>query len=110
MAKDITINLVGLKNFFGKMTKNLTWLFFAIFLILLVLEGFKIQNSTAIISGINEAPPLTVVERGIRFNFDNYKLALEKATQDANFVPTLDIQKNPFAQQVVAGPEETPVK
>lgn len=104
MPKNISISLGGLKNFSGKAVKNLSWLFFAVFLGLLVLEIFEIQNSTAIIFGVNQAPPVAGVEKGIRINFDNYNAVVGRINQASAFTPSGGISKNPFAVQSVAGP------
>lgn len=97
MKKNPPINFGLLKNFSGKLVKNLSWLFFAIFLVLLVFEFFKVQNSVAVINSINQEPPLVGVEKGIRINFENYNQVVDRIQQASIFRPTDGITKNPFA-------------
>lgn len=101
MAKNISINLVGVKNFFGSLIKNLRWLFFAAFLFVLVLEAFQVKNSISVISNINQVPPIAGHEKQVRINFDAYNKAVDRIQQTATFQPTGGITKNPFAVQVV---------
>jgi hypothetical protein len=106
MAKNINLNLVGAKNLLGSLIKNLRWLFFAVFLLMLLLEIFQIKNSFSVISNINQAPPVAGHEKQVRINFDNYKLVVDRIQQAATFQPTGGITKNPFATQVVLQPTQ----
>ena len=106
MAKNITINLASLKNFFSGLVKNLRWVFFTVFLIMLVLEIYQLKNSYSIIVNINQAPAVAGSEKEVRINFDNYNQVVNRIQQAATFEPTGGITKNPFATQVVVQPTQ----
>jgi hypothetical protein len=106
MAKNINLNLGGAKNLIGSLIKNLRWLFFAVFLLMLVLEAFQVKNSFSVVSDINQAPPVASHEKQVRINFENYKLVVDRIQQAATFQPTGGITKNPFAVQVVIQPAQ----
>lgn len=97
MPKNININLGSFKDFSAKLVKNLNWLFFAGFLVLLVMEFFKLQTSFLVIMGINQASPNTVIQKGIRINFDGYNQAVARIQQASTFQPTDGITNNPFS-------------
>jgi|GEM_PF-2354581 hypothetical protein len=94
--KKINLNSAGLKNFFEKFAKNLRLVFFAVFLLMLVLEAFQVKNSVSIIFNVNQAPPVQVTGQQVRINFDNYNKAVERIQQAAVFEPTGGITNNPF--------------
>ena len=104
MAKNININLASLKNFFSGLVKNLRWVFFAVFLIMLALEIYQLKNSYSIIANINQAPAAAGSEKEVRINFDNYDKVANRIQQAAAFQPTGGVTKNPFATQVVLQP------
>lgn len=104
MTKNISNNFGGIKNFAGKVAKNLGWVFFAFFLLLLVFEFLEVENSFSIILNVNQPPPVAGLEKGVRINFDNYDKATQRIQQAATFQPTGGITKNPFEAQVVQQP------
>lgn len=106
MPKNITLNFGDLKNLFGNLIKNLRWVFFAGFLIILALEVFQIKNSFSVALNINQAVPVVGSTREVRINFDNYNQAVNRIQQAATFVPTGEVAKNPFAVQVVLQPTQ----
>jgi hypothetical protein len=108
MAKNININLGSLKDFWAKLVKNLNWLFFAGFLVLLVMEFFKLQTSVSVIMGVNQAPLNTVTQKGIRINFDGYNQAVARIQQASTFTPTGGITNNPFSLTPIAPVPATP--
>ena len=101
MAKNINLNLDGVKNFLGSLIKNLRWLFFAAFLLMLVLEIFEVKNSFSVVSNINQAPLVAGHEKQVRINFDAYNQVVNRIQQAATFQPTGGVTKNPFFAQVV---------
>ncbi len=105
MAKNINLNLVSVKNFFGSLVKNLRWLFFAVFLLIVVLEIFQVRNSFSVVSDINQAPVIGH-EKQVKINFDAYNQAVSRIQQADNFQPTGGITNNPFATQVVLQPTQ----
>jgi hypothetical protein len=106
MVKNININLASVKFFFGNLTKNLRWLFFAVFLIMLLLEVFQLKNSFSVVSGVNQAAPVVGHEKQVRINFDAYNLAVDRIQQAAAFQPTGGITSNPFATPIVQQPTQ----
>ena len=106
MAKNININLASLKIFFSGVIKNLRWVFFAVFLIMLVLEIYQFKNSYFIVFNINGPPPAVGSEKAVRINFDAYDQVVSRIRQAATFEPTGGITKNPFAAQIVSQPAQ----
>jgi hypothetical protein len=106
MPKNITLNIGNFKNLFGNLIKNLRWVFFAGFLIILALEVFQIKNSFSVALNINQEVPVGGSVREVRINFDNYNQAINRIQQAANYVPTGGVTKNPFAVQVVLQPAQ----
>jgi len=106
MAKNININLASIKDFFSGLVKNLRWVFFAMFLVMLILEIYQLKNSYFVIADINRAPAAAGSEKEVRINFDNYNQVVDRIQQAATFEPTGGITKNPFAAQVVSQPAQ----
>jgi len=100
MAKDIKINLNGLKNLSGKLMKNLGWLFFAVFLIVL-----EIQTSFSVMLNVNQQPQVAGTEKGIRINFADYQKAVDRISNASSFVPAGGVAQNPFGVQVTLQPQ-----
>jgi hypothetical protein len=94
--KTINLNLAEFKNLSGQLAKNLRGVFFAVFLLMLVLEVLQIKNSVFIVSNVNQAPVASGSEPGVRINFDNYNKAVARIQQAATFQPTGGITNNPF--------------
>jgi len=90
------LNLNGIKDFFAKSMKNLSWLFLAILFILLVFEFFEIQNSINIIVNINQEPVAVNTPKGVRINFDTYGEVVKRIQDAVAFVPTGGVTKDPF--------------
>jgi len=105
MAKDIKINLNGLKNLSGKLMKNLGWLFFAVFLIILVFEVLEIQTSFSVMLNVNQQPQVAGTEKGIRINFADYQKAVDRISNASSFVPAGGVAQNPFGVQVTLQPQ-----
>jgi hypothetical protein len=99
--KNVEINLVTIKDFFAKFSKNLTWVFFAMFLLLVVFEIFVIKNSVNIALNLNEVTP-TRTEKGVRINFDGYKTAVDRIKATKDFYPSGGIRNDPFSVPVVS--------
>ena len=97
MSKNVTINLNSIKSLGGKITKNLTWVFFVIFLVILVLEITQVKNSVSIILGFNQEPVGAAQQQGIRIDFNSYSQAVNRIQQAASFQPTGGITHNPFS-------------
>ena len=94
--KTINLDLKQFKNLSGQLAKNLRWVFFAVFLLMLVLEVVQIKNSVSIVSNVNQTPVALGSEPGVRINFDNYNKAADRIQQAATFQPTGGITNNPF--------------
>lgn len=95
-SKKIEINMVTIKDFFAKFSKNLTWVFFAIFLLILVFEVFEIKNSVDIAMNLNQVLPAKV-EKGVRINFEGYDTAIERIKATSNFYPSGGVKNDPFS-------------
>lgn len=90
------IELANLKDFFGKFSKNIAWVFFGIFLLLVILEIFKIKQSVQIILNSNvEAAPVSA-QRGVRINFADYDKVAHRIEAAKTFTPSGGIYNNPF--------------
>ena len=97
--KQIQINLNTVKNLANKFIKNLSLLFFAVFLFLIVLEVFEIQISWQIISNADQQPVVTGGEKGVRINFENYNKVVDRIEHSDSFQPTGGITVNPFSNK-----------
>jgi len=106
MKKNINLNFGDLKNLPAVLIKNLRWVFFAVFLLMLVLEAFQIKDSVSLIFNVNQAPPVAVSEKGVRINFDAYSQAVSRIQQAATFQPTGGITNNPFAEPTSTSPAQ----
>jgi len=84
------------KNLGQKLAKNLGWLFFAGFLLLVLFEAFEINASVQIILQSNEVPPAPIVSKGVRINFENYNAVVERIEHGDSFIPTGGINRDPF--------------
>ena len=84
------------KQILSKLTQNLGLLFFVTFMILLVLEGVELKKSVDIVVNLNQEVPPPVEVKGVRINFDNYNLVVERIERAETFRPTGGITKNPF--------------
>lgn len=96
MAKITSANLGNLTNILGKFVKNLSWLFFVIFLGILVIEAFEIKTSVQITLNAGKEPVVVSKEKGVRINFDDYDKIVQRIEAAQNFEPTGGITKNPF--------------
>ena len=93
---NIKLNL-DIKSLFLKLTKNLNWLFFAGFIILVIFEIVKISTSVQIILKSSQEPIVSVSkEKGVRINFDNYNFSVNRIKAAGNFSPNINIRQNPF--------------
>lgn len=96
----MNISIVTIKDYFAKFGKNLTWIFFAAFLILLLLEIFEIKKSVDIGLNLNKEPVVVKGDKGVRINFEEYEKALKRIKDTENFVPTDSVLKDPFVTQI----------
>jgi hypothetical protein len=94
--KKISLNFISLKDSAAKLAKNLSWLFFAIFLLLLVFEVFEIKNSADIILNVNQPPAAVNPEKGVRIDFKAYDQIVSRIQNAQNFAPSAGVTKNPF--------------
>ncbi len=84
------------KHFLVQLTKNLSLLFFVVFIILLIFEAIQIKKSVDIILNFNEEAAPMVAVKGVRINFDNYNQVVKRIQDAENFRPTGGIRRNPF--------------
>jgi hypothetical protein len=82
----------------GKLFKNLSWLFFAVFLVLLVFEGLEIENSVGLVMQLNQAPQTALPKKNSldRIDFTTYNKNLAKVQNAQNFTPSGGITYDPF--------------
>ena len=98
MAKLPSLNSATLKIFFGKFLKNLSWMFFAAFLVLLVFEFFEVKSLVKLVLSVSQPPAPFSSQKGVRINFENYNQVVGRIQQADSFVPTGGITKNPFKE------------
>jgi hypothetical protein len=97
MEKLPKLKNLRLNGWLSGLAKNLSWLFFAAFLLLLVLEAFEVNHSVQIILSANHNPPETVQQQGVRIDFTDYNSILQRIEQAPNFTPTASSSMpNPF--------------
>jgi hypothetical protein len=102
--KAINLNLNSIKDFSAKFVKNLSWMFFAAFLILLVFEGFEIKGSLDVALNTNQVPLPPSTEKQVRINFSAYETALQRIQSTQNFAPSGGISQDPFSVPPPTGP------
>jgi hypothetical protein len=94
---NLKLNLnIDIKSLQSRFVKNLSWLFFAGFLVLLIMECFEINQSVQIILNSNQQPAPASQEQGVRINFDAYNKAVSKIQAGQNFVPSGGVASSPF--------------
>src|SRR5580700_3844896 len=103
--KDIKLDLSSVKDVGAKFGKNLSWLFFAAFLLVVVFEIFEIKNSVDIALNVNQAPIAVQTQKGVRINFDAYNQALSRIQEAQNFTPSATTTPDPFSVPPPAGPQ-----
>lgn len=101
----VNLSLVGLKDFFAKVGRNLTWLFLFFFFLLLAFEVLEIKNSVDIAMNLNEVPPLKT-EKGVKIDFAAYDTAVSKINKAKDFQPVGGIKKDPFSVVVQIVPAQ----
>ena len=93
----IDLNLNSVKALAGKVTQNLSWLFFLAFLLVLLLEIFVVKTSIQLALKAGQAPqPVIANSKKLRINFENYNAVADRIKQAANFKPSGGLTKNPF--------------
>lgn len=97
-------SLIAIKDFFSKFGKNLTWIFFSVFLLLIVFEILAIRHSVDILTSLNEVKEPVRLEKGVRIDFAGYEAAIKRIKSSANFTPTRTLQADPFTT-----PTPTPI-
>ena len=88
MDKNISIKLSDLKAYLSAASKNLGWVFFIVFIILLVFEGLEVKTSLGIVSNLNQQPPIASSQRGVKINFETYQQIVKRLQSAQNFQPT----------------------
>ena len=97
--KKINLNLnikVNPKKLLVKFNRNLSWLFFAALVALIVLEVFELNKSAQMILKFNQEAEITNKPKGVRINFDDYSFIVKRIEEAENFKPLGGITKNPF--------------
>lgn len=90
------IQLAELKNLFGRLGKNLAWLFLALFLALLALEVLEVKKSVSLALSSGQQPEIVSHQQGVRIDFNSYQKAIQKIQSAPNFVPDAGSVNNPF--------------
>ena len=96
----INISMIQLKNFAGKLGRNLSWLFFVVFLLILVAEIFEIQTSIKIIMDFRKEPQVAIKDQGVRIDFTKYDQVVSRIKNAQNFEPSNSVNTNPFDNSV----------
>ena len=100
MAKLPNIKSLGVNGLIIRLTKNLSWLFFGAFLLLLVLEAFEVKQSVQIILNANQVSAPVVQEPNVRVDFTDYNTILQRIQQAPNFTPSASSSMpDPFGTQ-----------
>jgi hypothetical protein len=75
---------------------NTKMIFWMVFGILLILEGFVLKNSISIVFSAQQDVLTPVTGQGVRINFDVYKQDLQRMQNAGGFVPASEVSANPF--------------
>jgi len=106
MPKLPDIKNLSLKDLFNGLIKNLSWLFLAAFLILLVMETFEVKQSVQIILSVNSQPQVLNQQHGVRIDFVGYNKVLSRMQNAQNFVP--DVNSSNMSSPFGTGPVSLP--
>ena len=87
MKKLPSLKNLNISNLLGRLAKNLSLLFFALFLFIVLLEIFEVNKSLQIILSANKMPETQVAHQGIRVDFTDYDTILQRIQQAENFTP-----------------------
>lgn len=90
------LNLIALKNYFGRLAQNLSWLFLIVFVAVLVMEFFTLKNSWRIVNESRIEPPFVAKDKGVRINFENYNFAVKKIEDGRTYEPPQSAIPSPF--------------
>ncbi|MBI5530054.1 MAG: hypothetical protein HY918_00960 [Candidatus Doudnabacteria bacterium] len=96
----ININIIAFKNFTNKLGRNLSWLFFVVFLLIIAAEIFEIQTSVKIIMDFRSEPQVAIKDQGVRIDFTKYDLVVNRIKNAQNFEPSNSVTVNPFDNSV----------
>ena len=97
MQKLPNIKNLGFNGLIARLAKNLSWLFFAAFLLVLILEAFEANQSVQIILSANKVSTPVVQEPNVRVDFTDYNIILQRIQQAPNFSPSASSSMpNPF--------------
>lgn len=88
MKKLPDLKNIKLNDLFSGLAKNLSLVFFAAFLLIVLLEIFEVNTSLQIILSANKAPAAAPVAKGIRVDFTDYNKIVQRIQQAANFTPS----------------------
>ncbi len=96
--KNINLNL-DINTFVKKFKSNITWLFYLIFVIILVMEIFIIFNSVKHLFAVKAPLADLPAQRGAHFNFTEYDAAVQRIEAGKKYFPQPPIFDNPFTNR-----------
>jgi hypothetical protein len=88
----------------SKLSQNLSWLFFAIFLLLVLFEIFEVNNSVQMVFQAGKSTPAVAVEKGVDIDFTDYNLAVQRINTAQTYKPDGGITVDPFNPGTVIQP------
>ncbi len=83
------------KNIGAKAGQNVTFALWAVLIVLIVLEGFVVNQSINLLLSANHIEP-TPATKLVRINFGLYDTITKRLNQQGSFQPTPVTAKNPF--------------
>ena len=87
-------------DLFRKIFRNLSWVFFLAFLVLLVFEGFEVNKSVSLVLQVNQTPAVSATASGShtnRIDFNAYNAAVQRIQSGQTFIASTTIANDPFS-------------
>lgn len=87
---------ISFSNLGARFKVSITPLLWVALAILLLMEGFVLRRSIAIMLALQNSPPPPLPNRSVRVNFGAYNQVVQRIDQSQNIPYQLPVQENPF--------------
>ena len=94
--KNINFDLSSLKDGLAKFSKNLSWLFLTILIVILLMEALEIKQSVQIVLSSNDEPVVASHQEGVRIDFKNYDKVISRIQQVQGYEVSSTTLPSPF--------------
>lgn len=97
MAKSVNLKNLDVKTLLKNVGKNLAWIFFGAFVVLVILELIEINHSAQIVVSSGKEPAVIIQPKGVRINFNDYDSDVQRIQNAQFFTPSSTPIKDPFS-------------